>query len=661
MRRDAMPLPPVQSDSFIPMGGLDEVTPPLQLADGACWRMSNFEQGIRGGYRRIEGFERWAGNIPTDALQFQQMRLSASVGPAVALWAGEMIEGVTSGARAVIAGPEVAAGISPTSLSSVLFLATPTVCHVLNVRGQFVTGEALRTIQPAGTTPVDLVVGTPPFDLPATTAAAYAAATQSAEDAYREAILPATGTATFASTQIVGLGAIGRTVYAFIVTWNASLGVRNLEAWKASVSEPNDPQLTVNWQWEQEAIVAIDGSSAIFPTAPTRMDLVEYNFSGAVSAKKLYGVTGIGKAFSFDGTTFVAITTGMSTDTPTRIAVHKNRLFLGFGASLQFSTAADPTSWSPVTGAGEISMGEPITALATVVGSDASSALLVGTDKGVAVLYGDSSSNFNLVWISRDIGMRAGSLQVMSTPLFVNDYGVTSLAASQSFGNFETATISQSVQKFIKPRLQRVTCSVLVRSKNQYRVFFDDGSGLYFTFKGSRLAAITPIQFDLVVRRTWVTLDYAGRELIVFATDDGYVYRMDVGRNFDGRSIDAYLFMALNHMKAPRLRKTFKRASLEVDCDAGYVAFQAGANIDHGGPDAMQSPETALENQQGALWDEFRWDDFVWDTGARQPTVLPLDGTGKNIGLWLRCNDRLVAPFALTGVMTEYLARRLER
>lgn len=659
MRRQAAPaLPSVQSDSFIPSGGLDEITPPLQLTDGACTLLSNFEQGIRGGYRRIDGYERWSGNIPTAALRFQQMQLTATSG-GTGTWQGYILEGVTSGARAVVAG-----GAIPSTLPylwGVGINSTPTLIHVFNVAGQFIIGEQVQTVLNSGTTLLPAVVAAAPSDLTASTALEYATAEQNAIDTMRVGVRSPTNYVTFTNVRLVGIGAIGTTVYVFTVSAYSTDDAR-LDVWKPSTVDPREPPIYAGWTWEQVETVFIDGTDPIFPTEPERMDLVEYNFEGATDATSLWGVTGIGKAFQFDGTAFTQVDTGMATDTPTRIAIHKDRLFLAFGASLQFSPAADPLgTWTPVLGAGEIAMGEPITAMATVVGSDASSALLVGTNRGCAVLYGDTTSTFNLVWLNREMGMRADSLQIMSTPLFVNDYGVTSLAASQAFGNFEMATISQSVQRFIRTRLQRVTCSVLVRSKNQYRVFFNDGTGLYFTFKGTKLAAITPVRFDRVVRRIWSTLDYAGAELILFTSDDPMVYRMDTGRSFDGQDIDAYMVLSFNHMRSPRLRKAFRRASLEIECERGYVAFQAGGSVDHGGPSAMQSPETAMENQLGALWDELTWDQFVWDAGGRQPSVLPLDGTGKNLAIWMRCNSKLVESFALTGVMTEYLPRRLER
>lgn len=49
-------------------GGLDLVTSPLKLKPGALIACSNYEQGILGGYTRIEGFERIDGRpLPSEA------------------------------------------------------------------------------------------------------------------------------------------------------------------------------------------------------------------------------------------------------------------------------------------------------------------------------------------------------------------------------------------------------------------------------------------------------------------------------------------------------------------------------------------------------------------------------------------------------------------
>ena len=49
-------------------GGLNEVTPPLSLKGGELYGVSNYEPGDKGGYRRIDGYERLDGqNSPSEA------------------------------------------------------------------------------------------------------------------------------------------------------------------------------------------------------------------------------------------------------------------------------------------------------------------------------------------------------------------------------------------------------------------------------------------------------------------------------------------------------------------------------------------------------------------------------------------------------------------
>jgi hypothetical protein len=311
-------------------------------------------------------------------------------------------------------------------------------------------------------------------------------------------------------------------------------------------------------------------------------------------------------------------------------------------------------------------MGDRIAQIASIVGNDNASALLIGTNASLAVLYGDTSSDFRLVMVNTEMGLYPDTMQTMSSPLFMNDFGVTSLAASDTYGNFEMASISQQAQDFIAARRRRATCSVLARSKNQYRIFFDDGSALYFTFMRGKLSAITPMKFDRVVRRALSLFTADGTELVLFSSDDQHLYRMDVGRNFDGVAIDAFFAASFNHMggarsKLPRVRKAFKRVVLEVESDRGYVAFQAGVDVDHSGPDAQQSLEQEVTVPGAATWDAITWDEFVWDATGRQPATLTVDGTGKNLSLFIRSTDRLVDPFTVTGVMTHWVERRQER
>ena len=57
----ALTMPTEKEDIVILGGGLDQVTPRLELGPGAARRMINFECGINGGYTRIRGYERFDG------------------------------------------------------------------------------------------------------------------------------------------------------------------------------------------------------------------------------------------------------------------------------------------------------------------------------------------------------------------------------------------------------------------------------------------------------------------------------------------------------------------------------------------------------------------------------------------------------------------------
>lgn len=61
-------MPPVQTQYFAFNGGLDQVTPPIQVRNGTLRYGTNVEIGIRGGYGRCAGYERYNGMArPSDA------------------------------------------------------------------------------------------------------------------------------------------------------------------------------------------------------------------------------------------------------------------------------------------------------------------------------------------------------------------------------------------------------------------------------------------------------------------------------------------------------------------------------------------------------------------------------------------------------------------
>ena len=109
--------------------------------------------------------------------------------------------------------------------------------------------------------------------------------------------------------------------------------------------------------------------------------------------------------------------------------------------------------------------------------------------------------------------------------------------------------------------------SILVRNKNQYRIFFADGMVLTVTF----LVDGDPPQFttqryffaDGVTALTWDVIiagtESTGRDHIYGATADGTgnVYELERGLSFNGGVIPAFVLIAGNDLQAPYDRKMF--------------------------------------------------------------------------------------------------------
>jgi hypothetical protein len=96
-----------------------------------------------------------------------------------------------------------------------------------------------------------------------------------------------------------------------------------------------------------EALIGVSGlcvGQAFAPSQPiTRfpggtVETISANFTGSTGTKRTYGADGANFAFEFDGTTYVKLRTGMIYDMPTHVFEFRNYLFLSFtGGSVQFS------------------------------------------------------------------------------------------------------------------------------------------------------------------------------------------------------------------------------------------------------------------------------------------------------------------------------------
>lgn len=406
-------------------------------------------------------------------------------------------------------------------------------------------------------------------------------------------------------------------------------------------------------------VANISGNSTAitFAVPGGRFEFVNYNFG---SGSKMYGVDGKNRGFEFDGTTFVPISTGMVADTPSFVKGHKSHLFYAFAGSLQHSGIGTPYTWSIVSGAAELAMGDTITGMQLQAGAAASATMTVFTRNNIKTLYGSSSSDWNLSSYKEEAGAYRYTNQQVGGTYMLDDRGITSLVTSQNFGNFEDATLTKKIQSWINARRSMSIASCIARDKNQYRLFFTDGSALFVTIDNGNPIGMMPILLTHPVTCICSLENSSGNEEIYFGSTNGYVYQMDIGTSMDGGDIEFYMNLAFNHLKSPRVLKSFKTAVLEVSGE-GYGEFSLGYDLSYLSTEVVQPPTQAttlslnsISYDSGATYDS----GAVYDGVNLTPSVFPLGGDGENISLKILGSSDYGNPLRFSGALVDFIVRR---
>jgi len=386
-----------------------------------------------------------------------------------------------------------------------------------------------------------------------------------------------------------------------------------------------------------------------------------WNFGGAVFKRTLYGCDGVNKAFFFDGTTFTQITTGMAPDAPGCIAAHKNHLFLAFGASLQHSAIADPTSWTPVLGAGEIALGDDITNLAVTPGGSGNATLLATTRSSVRILYGNSAADWQLVTLSDETGAYRGSVTQMGANFALSRRGVIALQADNTFANFNVSALSARVAKFVEARAPQVRGVTTSFARNQVTWHFGAGVALTTTVGPNGVMGFLPLSYGVPFSTFWSASRIDGSDLVLAGGEDGFVYSLNVGTSFDGAPIPARLWLNYSSIRSPRNRKRFRKAVIEATADS-FASFQTRASFSFGDSAIVPFDDHGAELRPSySAWDTALWDVFFFDGRPIEPIEIKLEGSGETVSLMFASNTNLASRFTLHGAIVHFDLRRLAR
>jgi hypothetical protein len=692
-------------------GGLDLTTPPVRIQPGRVLSSKNYEPDNEGGYRRLAGYERYDGfPSPSDA----------------SYWFIYFDQGTGT---EPVAG-NVVTGLSSTDTAEVLFTITNSGTWgvdaagwlvVFNATGLFTDNETLR-VSAATIAIADgaLLAGGVGAEIkPAATDALHEAYMRAAIEARRAdiSLVPGLGpirgvwfyndlvyavrdnagvtagvmhVSSASGWTVVDLGdyidfttgavtafvegevitqatsgATGVLVSVGITSGSFAGGDAAGRLYLKSVTGTFDNTNTLS------APSTATGTSASVLTSVTlpvggKYEFYNYNFGGAIGTYHMWGVNGVGRGFRFDGTDFAHIhVTGLSdsVDKPQHVLAHKKHLFFSIGSSVQHSSTGLPMEWSALTGAAELSTGDFVTGMQDQPGGTAA----IFNRNRTYILYGNDINDWDLTDYNLEKGAIERSIQDIGVSVYFDDRGISILGQTDKFGDFALNTISESVDPLIQAKKKLINISTRIRAKDQYRIFFSDGTGLILRidtnpkYRSGKRYEFMPIQYAAVVEVICSEEDTSGYERTFFGSDDGYVYEAEKGESFDGGLIEFYIRFPFCHCASPRRQKRFHKATFQVESpDAIDISFFP--EFSYG--ERIGSTESPVEDfaTSGAQWDtDDNWGVFVWDGQLVGEAAAYFQGQGINASLQITGEGNYERAHAWKSVTYNFSMRGLRR
>lgn len=388
-----------------------------------------------------------------------------------------------------------------------------------------------------------------------------------------------------------------------------------------------------------------------------RHRFVNFNYSGT---DFMAGVDGTNVPFIYDGNTFTALdaipTEGVGAS---HVADFKNQLFFAKGSNLLFTAPYTSTDFSAANGAGTLNVGSAITGLIIF-----REQLIIFSERSIKRLVGNTIADFQLQPITLDTGCTETDTiqEIGGDILYLGPDGIRSLSATERVGDFNLAVASKVIQDDVTDFVTAHTSfsSVVIRPKSQYRLL---GYNANFTESASRGIIGSQVEQGI----SWAELRgfkahvassnlYEGTETIVFANDNGYVYKMESGNSMDGADIFSTFATPFIPINDPRVRKTIYKLFLYADPDGSLIS-EVNLLFDFNESGTIQPAAFNFNNTSGSGVPAF-YGTAVYATNTYGGTVQKLFesqtvGSGYVVSVQFRTNSTN-APHSLDAVTLEY-------
>jgi hypothetical protein len=393
----------------------------------------------------------------------------------------------------------------------------------------------------------------------------------------------------------------------------------------------------------------------------TRFDIIDFT-----GTKTLVIVDGANAPALYNGTTFTVLDSAPSDVIgATVVATHKNHIFYAKGRVLSFGSPLTTTDFESSNGAGNIGLDNSIVAIKSFRDQ-----LIVFTDSSIFRLNGDALATFNLQPITRDIGcIQTDSVQeIGGDVVFMAPDGLRLLSATERIGDFGLAPITKKIQgtfnEFVK--LHTDFFSLVIRNKSQYRLFGwnnnftrPNAQGILFTqFASPGEASVIDFAETRGIQVTACASVYSGTtEFVIFSGKEGFLHRMENDTSsFDGNNIATTFATPFYPINDPRIRKTIYKAQFYLDPE-GRVNFDLNLKFDFDESGAVVMPAVTFTNATSNASQFYGIGAYGSATfGAKLQKVFSAQttGSGKTISAQFEADNNTDVPYALDALTLEY-------
>lgn len=584
-------------------GGLITNLSPLQLGiqfPGSARVLRNFEPSIEGGYRRIDGFDKYDSAIVP---AYGDARVHGSGQTGTTLIVANLIASPLEGDTFTIAG-----------VAGTYTIATGGVSYSSGTKRATLTLTTSLASSPADKAVITFTSGTGTIQgVAAWTGKVIAARNnslyRSTGSGWTKISAPAYGTVlvngagqTGSSLVVDGLTSTPKTgdtfsiagvslIYTVTADATVTSGGATLAINPALASSPAD----------NAAITFLSAAR----DAATKYRFEKYRIG---TTEKICGVDSVNVPFLYDDTSFTELHSAPNDVVGAdHVVWFKNQLFFAKGDKLTFTSPYTDNDFNPANGSGVISVGNAITGLIVF-----REQLIIFSQQKISRLVGNTVADFVLQPITLNVGcVDTDTIQeVGSDVMFLGPDGLRLLSGTDKFGDYSLAVVSKFIQSEMTAFIGSSTSfsSVVIREKSQYRIF---GYNANVTTQNAVGVLGTQTIGDQTGTISWAELrgikayvadsDYYGRvETIVFSHTDGYVYEMEQGNSFNGDNIVATFSTPFVPMEDPRIRKAFYKLFLYTD-PQGSVTTSVNLKLDFDDEGVIQPDTITLSNQTGAV------------------------------------------------------------